>query len=658
MSPSWLAGSTVRMLIAAVLVVTLALAAASRLAVQVNERHLAPELTLKAQTVTESVRRQVERALAHGVPLDGLAGMEAYFGHLRSQDAEIAFLAVAAGERLLLLEGLEAAAAAGLSPALLQPPRAAAVEQGLEQGWLVSRATLSQDGATVGTLLIGHDHARLMQPVTSNLADILVVLIVASLLAFELLLLVVTLNVSLPLRHVGEQLRAVAQRHYRLVAGVLPRDELGRLGRRLDALVSRRAAEDPAGGGAVRAVETRLVGVRLLAFLFVFAEELARPFLPLYLREASAEGIGSGLDGELRIGIVMSAQLVTVALCMPLASLFYDRFGRRRLYLLGALLSTLGLLGTGLGEGLPALLAARVVSAVGYAMMFVACQGFVLEATGSANRAQGSAMMVAGIMLADICGPAIGGILAAHIGFAETFLLGAAVAATAGLLLPLLMGGARDHADAPPKITLTGFRETFGNGRFRALLLFAAVPAKLVLSGYLYVLVPLELLKLEVSVADAGRVMLLYGLAAVFCASLFARIADRRGRHREAVILGGTIAGLGMLPVLGGESFLVVVLGVVALGVGQAMSISPQLALATRLGAAEIERHGQGVVMASLRLVERLGGACGPLVAVTLLTLLGLDGAMGAFGLYLLASSALLLLLLRRLPPAPQEAPS
>lgn len=646
----WLAGSTVRMLIAAVLVLVLALAAVSRLAVAVNERHLAPELTLKALTVTESVRRQVERALAHGVPLDGLAGMEAYFAHLAEQDAEIAFLAVAAEGRLLLSEGLNGPAAEALTPALLRPPQGATTEQSLEEGRLVTRAALQRDGAAVGTLVIGHDHAQLMQPVTSNLADILVVLVVASLLAFELLLLVVALNVSLPLRHAAEQLRGMARHRYRLVAGVLPRDELGRLGRRLDRLVTRRAVADPAAGTPGRVVETRLIGVRLLAFLFVFAEELARPFLPLYLRDASAEGFGLGFSDDLRIGIIMSAQLVTVAVCMPLASLFYDRFGRRRLYLLGALLSTLGLLGTGLGEGLPVLLAARVVSAVGYAMMFVACQGFVLEATNSANRAQGSAMMVGGIMLADICGPAIGGILASHIGFAQTFLLGAAVAATAGLLLPLLMGGARDHVEAPAKITLAGFRETFRNGRFRALLFFAAVPAKLALSGYLYVLVPLALLQIGVSVADVGRVMLLYGLAAVFFASLFARLADRSGRHREVVALGGAVAGLGMVPILAGQDFLAVLLGVVALGIGQAMSISPQLALATRLGAAEIERHGQGVVMASLRLVERLGGACGPLVAVTLMGLLGLEGAMGVFGLYLLVSATLLLLSLRGLP--------
>jgi len=654
----WLAGSTARMLIAAVLVMVLALVAASRLAVAVNERHLAPELTLKAQTVTESVRRQIERALAHGVPLDGLAGMEAYFAHLAEQDAEIAFLAVSAEGRLLLREGLDGGAVAALPSALLQPPEGAAAEQSLEQGQLVTRAALRRDGATVGTLVVGHDHARLMRPVTSNLTDIAVVLVVASLLAFELLLLVVALNVSLPLRHAAEQLRGLARRRYRLVAGALPRDELGRLGLRLDRLVARRAAADPEAGGARRVVETRLIGVRLLAFLFVFAEELARPFLPLYLREVTAEGIGAGLGDDLRIGVVMSAQLVTVALCMPLASLFYDRFGRRRLYLLGALLSTLGLLGTGLCEGLPALLAARVVSAIGYAMMFVACQGFVLEATNNANRAQGSAMMVGGIMLADICGPAIGGILAAHIGFAQTFLLGAAVAATAGLLLPLLMGGARDHAEAPAKITLAGFCETFRNRRFRALLFFAAVPAKLVLSGYLYVLVPLELLKIGISVADVGRVMLLYGLAAVFFASLFARLADRSGRHREVVALGGAVAGLGMAPILVVEGFPVVLLGVLALGIGQAMSISPQLALATRLGAAEIERHGQGVVMASLRLVERLGGACGPLVAVTLMGLLGLEAAMGALGLYLLVSAALLLLSLRGLPQKPRAGSS
>ncbi|HPX41006.1 MAG TPA: chemotaxis protein, partial [Candidatus Hydrogenedentes bacterium] len=70
-----------------------------------------------------------------------------------------------------------------------------------------------------------------------------------------------------------------------------------------------------------------------------------------------------------------------------------------------------------------------------YATTFVACQGFVIETTTSANRASGTAMMVGGITLADICGPAFGGVVAERFGQGETFLFGAGVAALAALPL-------------------------------------------------------------------------------------------------------------------------------------------------------------------------------------------------------------------------------
>ena len=49
--------------------------------------------------------------------------------------------------------------------------------------------------------------------------------------------------------------------------------------------------------------------------------------------------------------------------------------------------------------------------ALGYAMVFVAAQGYVLDRTGQQNRAQGFALFIGAIMVATVCGPSIGGIL-------------------------------------------------------------------------------------------------------------------------------------------------------------------------------------------------------------------------------------------------------
>ena len=49
--------------------------------------------------------------------------------------------------------------------------------------------------------------------------------------------------------------------------------------------------------------------------------------------------------------------------------------------------------------------------ALGYAMVFVAAQGYVLDRTGHDNRAQGFALFIGAIMVATVCGPSIGGIV-------------------------------------------------------------------------------------------------------------------------------------------------------------------------------------------------------------------------------------------------------
>ena len=59
----------------------------------------------------------------------------------------------------------------------------------------------------------------------------------------------------------------------------------------------------------------------------------------------------------------------------------------------------------------------RALFALGYAMVFVAAQGYVLDRTGQQNRAHGFALFIGAIMVATVWARPIGGILADNIGF-------------------------------------------------------------------------------------------------------------------------------------------------------------------------------------------------------------------------------------------------
>ncbi len=642
----WLSRLSTQIMLVTAATVLVSLVTVSLLTVSVVERTLFPELADTAETEAVHARRAVERALTLGIPLTALAGVDDLKAAMADTDPSLAFLAIADAEGVIHhAEGITPDA---LTDLLSLPPDAlpapAADDQALRGAYLVTAVPLGPSDAFQGALYTGHYRDALLQPLIDNLADIVIVLLVATLLAVELMLLVMTVNVVQPSRVAARALEEVRRGRFGTLIGDIPKGDFGRLIGRLNGLLRRAAAK--AGVTPREEREPRLIGVRLLAFLFVLAEELARPFMPTFFAEVG-DGL-AGLDPTRAVGVIMGLHMIGVALTMPVASLLYDRLGRRMMYVIGAGLASAGLAATAFAGSFEMLAAVRLVSAVGYAFTFVACQGFVLESTARANRAQGAGMMVAGIMLADICGPAIGGILASHIGQAETFILGGATAAMAAFLVPSLMGRGSDHAETPPRITRHTLTDVLGNGYFLGLLLFASVPAKVLLSGFLFFLVPVALHQEGASTAAIGRVVMIYGLIALLSGPLLARLADRLQHHALAVAAGGLLSAAGILAASQVMGAWAITGAVAALGLGQAMSMAAQVTAATDACHKAIAIHGNGPVLAVLRLFERLGGGFGPVIAAALMVPLGIQGAIGAIGLYGALSACVFALILAR----------
>jgi len=635
MKRGWVADTTFKSLVVAGLALLLALGGISWLAISSSEQLLFPELTQKARAEAEQVGRKVDHALRLGIPPDNLAGVDILFHGLKEGDRDIAFLGLTdASDRVLHAHGIDSDS---LLTILAEPARQPLFEgladgQSLRGSYLVTALPLR-----VGTLYLGHSERALIQPLIDNLFDIGIVVLVAMLLAFEVMLVVLTLNISQPAQAAAAALRAVAAHRFDQVTGFRGTDELGRFLGRLDAIIAARARRL---GTQLRSLQgPSLVGVRLLSFLFVFVEELARPFLPSYVEgfveQASALGTG------MATGIVIGLHMMVFALVMPIAAMLYVRLGRRRLYVAGALVASVGLAGTGLATGYWDLLVWRALSAIGYATTFVACQGFVLELTNRDNRAQGAAMMVGGITLADICGPAVGGIVAERIGYSATLLMAAALAALTVLAVRGLMGRDADHMEAPGRIAIRDFVIAFGNRRFTMQLLLAALPAKFLLTGFLFYLVPVTLAELGSPEGDIGRVVMVYGLAMMAGSPLFARVSDRWQRHGLVVAVGGliSIAGMIFLPFVPITLFAIAVpVAVGTLGLGQSMSITAQVSLVVTLLPATGKLRGQSPGLTVLRFVERVGGGLGPVAAAILATSYGAVGAMGILGLYGAAS--------------------
>src|SRR5690606_16600041 len=119
----------------------------------------------------------------------------------------------------------------------------------------------------------------------------------------------------------------------------------------------------------------------------------------------------------------------------------------------------------------------------------------------------------------------------------------------------------------PPRPTRAAFVGLLGNRPLLGLLMFAAVPAKLILSGFLYYLVPLSLYQAGANMAEVGRVIILYGLGAFATGWLIARWSDRRQAELRVVGAAATVSALALLMAGLRPDMLVMALAVVVLGV-------------------------------------------------------------------------------------------
>jgi predicted MFS family arabinose efflux permease len=279
----------------------------------------------------------------------------------------------------------------------------------------------------------------------------------------------------------------------------------------------------------------------------------------------------------------------------------------------------------------------------------------VLDHAPPGQRAKSFALFVGAIMAATVCGPSIGGILADNVGVRPTFVLAALLAGLSMLVIRQLPAQRPEDQDRVPTRLPTSAEigSLLRNPRFMTVTALAAMPAKILLTGVCFYLVPLHVLDAGSTQSMAGRLLMVYAVVMVLMAPLAASLATSRPRMHALVGGGLMVSGLGAAAVLAGHGVGILFLAVTLVGVGQAMSISAQSALVAEHCEAEIRRLGEGVVYGVYRLLERLGNAVGPLIAAALVMHLQYRASFVVIGAAVaLAGLAFLLVTARGLEPA------
>jgi MFS family permease len=652
--------------------VVVALAVVSYASHRVFDRELVPETEQKAATVAASVRALILKATGYGVQFQNLYGVEQTFGEVFEENSEFAYAALTDLDgQLLFQRGREPD---GVREYFRQP---AVLAVGLDPTatWKASRVgsqlfvsmPISSD-KPLGMLHIGIDGKFVDNVLLEVLLDVVVVLVVSLFFTLELLNFMAGARLASGLGEFGQQVERMGSGDFTATARIRANDEIGRLLRRIDAAIdhlnvryeflvgeledklrsatgARREALKPAiatldsvrsrfrfgaAPASAEGDEMNLNRIRAPLFAFILAEEMTRSYLPSYVNQLLVAI--PGFSPQVVIGLPIMLFMLIVALGQPYLGSWSERVGRRRAMLIGASIATVGFVATSLAFNLYDLLLWRSLCALGYAMVFVAAQGYVLDRTGHNNRAQGFALFIGAIMVATVCGPSIGGILADNIGFRLSFAVSGFMALISILAIARLPAvEVRSPAARPSRAPR--MREIMAlvvNKRFMTLTGLAAMPAKVILTGVCFYLVPLYIVSIGNTSAMAGRMLMVYAVMMVMIVPLSASLSDSSLRRDRYVSIGLIISGLSGMLLLVSDSFLVLFGVVFLLGLGQALSIAAQSALVAEHCQDEIRIYGHDAVYGVYRLLERLGNALGPLIASVLVIFWGYHGAFVA----------------------------
>jgi predicted MFS family arabinose efflux permease len=605
-------------------------------ALQIFEEALAPELNKRSQLIGVTVREEIQRALGYGVPMDSIAGVDAYLEGVLDDFEEV--------EQIILLSVSGSIVATARRQSELPGVETQTKPVNIDEPTWISLPILSRN-TLVGELRLETDPKFVSTRLRNVVLDILVVGLVSVLLLFELIIWVTAGAVGKPLDRIFSLLREQAAGNFKHVIPAADAGELRRIARRL----SDRAIDLSERAGKHLQLpalpQAYFVDIRLPLFIFSTATEISGAFLPLYSRDA---GGPEWLTPSLAAIAPLVAYLVAIALVAPFSSVIVRRIDPRRLFIISIPLTAVTMVGVGLGNSAILIAFWHGAMALVYALATIACQEYALRTASRGEDAQAIGSFLFVILGGAFCGTALGGVLANRIGEGQTFFVGAALVLLAGIV------GARTIA---PKIgerirqQAASTREPTGrpagillNARFIALVLGVSIPTNIGMAVFIWYLTPVALSADGVNVADIGRVVMLYYLMQVLARPLVARLADGRVGNLPLLIGGITISGLALSSLMFWSGFWPIAIVVSLFGLGHTMCDATQYSQAIRIAESDPRPGTVQIALSGLRLIERLAAIAGLAASVFLVDNIGYDITIAWIGMMMLTGAVIIVL--------------
>ncbi len=380
-----------------------------------------------------------------------------------------------------------------------------------------------------------------------------------------------------------------------------------------------------------RRVLALLLPVYVPSFLMAFTQGLLIPTLPLY---ATTFGVSFSL-----VSLAVAAKGIgTLVTDLP-SGVMLERFGSRKVMLVGVGVACLSLLLMGLIENYYVLVLLRLVSGAGTAMWMLSRMAFISEVIPLDVRGRALSAFGGVSRIGVFASPAIGGFVGARLGLQTPFLLAAALAGVALVITLIYVPESRERAQAGHRrphwrtmaqIVRTYRRDLFAAGSAQILAQMIRAGRELIVPLYGATVLGLDVAAVGVILTVSAAIdMSLFGIAGL--------LQDRMGRKWASVpsmIILGT--GMAMVPLTVGYASLLAAAAI--MGLGNGLGSGTMMTLGSDLA----PRDAMGEFLGLWRLIGDGGNTGGPLVvgAVADLTGLGLAAIVLA-GVGALAASNL-----------------
>ncbi len=154
-------------------------------------------------------------------------------------------------------------------------------------------------------------------------------------------------------------------------------------------------------------------------------------------------------ESPLRLNVAITCYLLSLAVFIPISGWTADRFGARRVFSGAIVVFTLGSIGCGLADSLPALVASRIVQGMGGALMVPVGRLVLLRTVAKSDLVRAMSYVSVPALIGPVMGPPLGGFIVTYASWRWIFFINIPIGILGIVLVNLLVGDLKETSRRP-----------------------------------------------------------------------------------------------------------------------------------------------------------------------------------------------------------------